>query len=98
MIQYSRAYLPADRAKAKPRKISPYIHLLLLYCRKLKSRKPITRQTKVWSVEATETLGGCFHCTDWDVLLTGASLDEQVEVITAYVHFCLDMLIPTRVV
>ena len=36
----------------------------------------------MWSVEATETLGGCFHSTDWDVLLTGASLEEQVEVIT----------------
>ena len=31
-------------------------------------------------------------------MLTGASLDEQVETITAYVKFCVDMLIPNKVV
>ena len=74
------------------------VHLLPLYRQKLKSRKPITRRTKVWSTEAIEALSGCFHCTDWDVLLAGASLDEQVEIIAAYVHFCVDMLTPTKAV
>ena len=76
------------------------VQLLPLYRQKLKSRdvKPITRRTKVWAIEAIEALSGCFLCTDWDVLLAGASLDEQVEIITAYVHFCVDMLIPTKAV
>ena len=80
------------------RSVLKLIHLLPLYRQKLKRSKPITRRTRVWSLEATETLNGCFHCTDWDVMLTGASLDEQVETITAYVKFCVDMLIPTKVV
>ena len=80
------------------RSVLNLIHLLPLYRQKLKSSKPITRRTRVWSLEATETLNGCFHSTDWDVMLTGASLDEQVETITAYVKFCVDMLIPTKVV
>ena len=80
------------------RSVHNLIHLLPLYRQKLKSSKLITRRTRVWSPEATETLNGCFHCTDWDVMLTGASLDEQVETITAYVKFCVDMLIPTKVV
>ena len=80
------------------RSVHSVIHLLPLYRQKLKSSKPITRRTRVWSLEATETLNGCFHCTDWDDMLTGASLVEQVETITAYVKFCVDMLIPTKVV
>ena len=80
------------------RSVHNLIHLLPLYRQKLKSSKPVTRRTRVWSLEATETLNGCFHCTDWDVMLTGASLDKQVETITAYVKFCVDMLIPTKVV
>ena len=80
------------------RSVHNLIHLLPHYRQKLKSSKPVTRRTRVWSLEATETLNGCFHCTDWDVMLTGASLDEQVETITAYVRFCVDMLIPTQVV
>ena len=80
------------------RSVHNLIHLLPLYHQKLKSSKPITRQTKVWSLEATETLNGCFDCMDWDVMLTSASLDEQVETITAYVRFCVEMLIPTKVV
>ena len=31
-------------------------------------------------------------------MFTSTSLDEQVEIITAYVKFCVDMLIPTKVV
>ena len=76
----------AYKSKAMPSlgrswSVHSLIHLLPLYHQKLKSRKPITRWSEVWSREATETLGG-FHCTVQDILLTGASVNEWVEVTT----------------
>ena len=38
------------------RSVHNLIHLLPLYRQKLKSSKPITRRTKVWSLEATQRL------------------------------------------
>ena len=72
------------------------IHLIPLYRQKLKARKPTIRQVKVWSQEAIEELNGCFHCTDWNVLLEGASLDEQVDIITGYIKFCVDVVVPGK--
>jgi hypothetical protein len=89
----------AYRSRPMPslgRSVHNLVHLLPLYRQKLKTSKPSIRRVKVWSREATETLNGCFHSTDWDILLEGATLDEQVDVVTAYINFCVDTLVPSK--
>ena len=90
----------AYRCTALPslgRSVHNVIHLLPRYRQRLKTSKPTTRTIRMMTPEAAETLDGCFHCTDWDTLLEAcSSLDEQVDTITAYMAFCVDMLVPTK--
>ncbi|KAL8583159.1 hypothetical protein ACOMHN_046543 [Nucella lapillus] len=72
------------------------VHLLPLYRQRLKTSKPSIRQVKVWSQDAIETLDACFLCTNWDTLLKGASLDENVDVVTSYIAFCINMIVPSK--
>ncbi|KAL8579300.1 hypothetical protein ACOMHN_010884 [Nucella lapillus] len=72
------------------------VHLLPLYRQRLKTSKPSIRQVKVWSQDAIETLDACFLCTNWDTLLEGASLDENVDVVTSYIAFCINMIVPSK--
>lgn len=37
------------------------------------------------------TLQGCFECTQWEIFST-ADINEQVETVTDYVHFCMDFI------
>ncbi|ROL44827.1 hypothetical protein DPX16_2177 [Anabarilius grahami] len=46
-----------------------------------------------WSEDAIARLQG-FACTDWEVF--EGELDEQTEVITDYIKFCMDTLIPVK--
>ena len=40
---------------------------------------------------------GCFDCTDWDVFRNScSSLDELTDVVTSYVSFCVDTVIPVK--
>ena len=89
----------AYRSRPMPglgRSVHNMVHLLPLYRQKLKTCKPTVKVVKVWSREASESLNGCFHCTDWGALMEGSTLDEQVDVVTSYITFCTDMLIPTK--
>lgn len=53
---------------------------------------------KRWDGDAVETLQGCFQCTDWDVLTDGSSPEEATEVVTHYITFCEEMIVPTKTV
>ena len=46
-----------------------------------------------------ERVAGLFDCTDWDVLKGASeSVNEATDVISSYINFCEDMLIPTKMV
>ena len=40
-------------------------------------------------------LKGCFECTEWDVLFSD-NLESSVDVITEYMQFCIDGVIPDK--
>ncbi len=40
---------------------------------------------------------GCFECTNWEVFDTSCSdIDDLTDVVSSYIHFCEDMLIPQK--
>lgn len=52
----------------------------------------------MWSSDSIEDLKGCFLCTDWDIFYQDANIDMVTEAITAYISFCVDLVIPQRAV
>ena len=58
------------------------VQLTPVYKSKRKRSKPTIRSVNTWSKDATETLNGCFKCTEWSVFLEdGSSLDDSTDVI-----------------
>ena len=54
---------------------------------------------RVRSPECVSELQGCFDCTDWDVLIGASeSVNKVTDVISSYINFCENMLIPTKMV
>jgi hypothetical protein len=73
------------------------IFLTPTYRRKLKSSKPVTCSVPQWSEDSTATLQGCFDCTDWSILHDeDRPLEENLDVISSYINFCVDMVIPKK--
>ncbi|XP_071959521.1 uncharacterized protein [Antedon mediterranea] len=71
------------------------IHIMPKYKTKLKQSKPVVIQQQLWSTEVVEKLRGCLACTDWDIMLdVDDTLDVRVSTISAYISFCVDMVIP----
>ena len=67
------------------------------YRQRMKLEKPKQMNVRVWNDECIDKLQGCFDCTDWTVLFDDeCNLDRQVDVITSYINFCTDMIIPTK--
>ena len=65
------------------------IHLLPIYKQLIKREEPKTRKIKVWNNETTETLKGCFDCTNWGVFFNQENdIDVIVESISDYINFC----------
>ena len=98
---YCARYIPnAYRSIAKP----PIgdadhntVHLVPIYKSLLKSAKCVEREVKVWNEDGIARLQGCFDCTDWDVFRNScSSLDELTDVVTSYVSFCVDTVIPVK--
>ena len=60
--------------------------------------EPVVKKTvKLWSQDCIDQLQGCFDCTDWDLFLDSSdSVDEATEVISEYIKFCEDMVIPNK--
>lgn len=74
------------------------IQLLPTYRSVFKSSKPEIQSVKLWSSDKTEELKGCFLCTDWNIFFKDADIDSATESITAYISFCIDSVIPQKMV
>ncbi len=73
------------------------VHLVPIYTSLMKRVKCVEKQVKVWNEDSTARLQGCFDCTDWDVFRNSCnSLDELTDVVTSYVSFCVDIVIPVK--
>ena len=54
---------------------------------------------KQWTTGAVVELRGCMECTYWDVFFSpGDSLYHTATVISDYIAFCEDMIIPKKLV
>ena len=71
------------------------VHLRPTYKTALKSSKPLEKTVLQWTESSIETLKGCFLCTDWDIFLSH-DLNEATDVITDYINFCVDNIIPKK--
>ena len=75
------------------------VHLVPAYRPRVKTERVVKKHVRVWSPECVSELQGCFDCTDWDVLIGASeSVNEATDVISSYIDFCEDMLIPTKMV
>lgn len=74
------------------------VHLLPIYRSVFKSNKPASKVVNVWSSDSIEELKGCFLCTDWDIFYQDTDIDMVTESITSYISFCVDSIIPQKVV
>ena len=73
------------------------LYCIPTYIQKLKSHKPHTIRVRQWDNSSIETLKACFDCTCWNVLYDNDDeLEHNVDVITSYITFCTDMLVPTK--
>ena len=74
------------------------IQLIPQYRQKLKRHKPTMRKVTAWTKDTTdETLRACFdRLYRLAVLLDSSSLDEAAEVVTSYIKFCEDMIVPEK--
>ena len=64
-------------------------------------RQPVKiRTVQLWTPEAKEALRGCMECTDWGVFSDACDgdIDVFVESVTGYINFCVDSVIPVKVV
>ena len=73
------------------------VHLIPSYKPVVQSNPVITKTVKVWSPEHVDQLQGCFECTKWNVFIDSSdNVSEATDVITDYVTFCENMIIPTK--
>ena len=71
------------------------IILIPTYKSAIKRSKPVSRTVSVWRDNNKEELSGCFFATDWEVLHEN-NIDRTAEVITDYIHFCVDSTVPKK--
>lgn len=93
---------PSANVKAAAEQIAQNAHAMLsryllpVYKQQLKQHRPVTRSTPQWTEDTIARLQGCFACTDWEVF--EGELEEQTSVITSYIKFCIDTLIPVKTI
>ena len=70
-----------------------------VYKQKLKLCKPTTQTVYVWDDCVKDVLLGCMECTDFNVLFDeNTCLDRNVDVLTSYLQFCVNMIVPSKTV
>ena len=72
------------------------IHLLPTYKQKLKASKPTISSVRDWSPDAIEKLRAQLESTDWDILCNATNIDDNVDIFTEYINFCVDESIPMK--
>jgi len=87
--------------KRDPLGISDH-HVLVLspnYKQKLKQHKPAIKYIKSWNEDSEQELQACFDCTDWEVFYDSCeTIEELVDVISDYIVFCEDTVVPSKAV
>ena len=74
-------------------------YLVPTYKQQLKCVKPTEKTVTQWSVNAMETLLGCFECTYWGVFKEAATdIHEYTETVSDYVNFCEGLCIRTKTI
>ena len=57
----------------------------------------VVKTVKSWTADSIVVLQDCFDCTEWHVFYdTCKNLNELVDVISSYISFCVDSVIPTK--
>ena len=87
--------------KRDPLGISDHHTLVLSPCyrQKLKQHKPTVKCIKSWSEDSEQSLQVCFDCTDWEVFCDSCDTSEElVDVISDYICFCEDIVVPSKTV
>ena len=52
---------------------------------------------KCWSEDSISALQTCFQCTSWNVFFdTVEDINELTDLISSYVMFCMDSVVPTK--
>lgn len=74
------------------------IQLIPTFKPAIKKSKPVTKTVSVWADPHREELSGCFFATDWEVFHQENELDCMVDVITDYIHFCVDTVVPKKTI
>lgn len=85
--------------KGTPLKNSDHnmVYMQPTYVRKLKKQKPIEISKMQCSPDSLDVLNASFDLTDWDVFIdTSKDADELTDVITEYINFNIDMIIPQK--
>jgi hypothetical protein len=73
------------------------VQLVPSYLPKIKSQPVVKKNVKLWNNESVEQLQGCFECTDWDMFLNSSeNVSEAADVISEYIKFCEDVVVPTK--
>ena len=75
------------------------VYLVPTYKQQLKCVTPTVITVKQWSLDAVESLRGCFECTDWGVFKEAAAdIHEYTETVSDYITFCEGLCIPTKTI
>jgi len=74
-------------------------HLTILlapvYTPVIRKTKKVTKTIRQWTSESIAILQGYFESTNWSNLLSSSDeLNEQVEVVSSYINFCEENIIP----
>ena len=73
------------------------VHLIPSYKPVIQTQPIVKKTVKVYSHEKLDELRACFECTDWNVFIDSAdSLDNATDVISDYISFCENSIIPTK--
>ncbi|XP_071948767.1 uncharacterized protein [Antedon mediterranea] len=73
------------------------VNLIPKYVPVIQRKDKIVKTVKLWTLDSIERLRGCFECTDWQVFYESSpNLNEMADVITSYVNYCVDSVIPKK--
>lgn len=68
-----------------------------VYKQVLKRNKPVEKLIYSWNKDVNDIFLGCMEATDFDVLYESrASLDENVDALNSYLHFCTSNVVLTK--
>ena len=65
---------------------------------KLLSFHTTFKTVRVWTRETAEELKDCFGSTDWDLFVeaNNNNIDKISEVVTDYINYCTENIVPTK--